>query len=104
MLGHNRNDHGRVFRSLGFVDARGICRNEIVELTEPIRYRPALEIRGQYALLGINREHITDIAVVYVLVVVVFDLHHLVVGRKGPAKAFDTRLPHRIQRGLQRNG
>ena len=51
--------------------------------------------------VSLNVRHKSSVAVVDLLVIVVFDLHDLVAGRKGPAKSLDLALARRIQCGLQ---
>ena len=73
------------------MNRRGVCRNQGVELAETIGEHAPVETRGQLVFIGIDIVDIADVAVIDLLVVVVFYLHHLVAGREGPAGRLATR-------------
>ena len=64
-----------------------ICDNEFIKLAEPAGDRAAIEIDDELASLHVNLRDDAKIAVVDVLVVIIFDLHHLVSRTEGPRGA-----------------
>src|SRR6516165_4419200 len=101
MLGEHRDYHGGIFRSLALVNGRRVGRHQHVQLTESISEGPAIEAHSDLACVGFNIADVADIAVVDVLFVIVFDLHHFVAGGKGPAEPPDLEIAGRIERCLQ---
>ena len=87
--------------ALALVDGGGISGNQRVKLAEAVGHRPPVERRGQFARVGIDVDDIPDVANVDFLVVVIFDLHDLVAGRKGPAETLDFAFAGGVQRRLQ---
>ena len=96
VLGHDRDNHGRVLRALALMDGRGIGRYQRVELAKAVGDRTAVEAGLKFARVGIDVVDIADVAVVDVLVVVVLDLHDLIARREGPAEALDFAIAGRI--------
>jgi DNA-binding Lrp family transcriptional regulator len=103
VLHHDRDDHGRIFRALAFVDGRGVGRHQRVEFAKPVGDGAAVEASGELAVVGINIVDVADVAVIDLLVVVVLDLHYLVAGRKAPTEPLDLALSGGVQRRLQFN-
>jgi hypothetical protein len=54
MLGEDRDDHGRVFRSLAFVNGRGIGWHGHVEFTKSVSDGPSVEGRNDLASIGVD--------------------------------------------------
>jgi hypothetical protein len=65
------------------------------------RPTPPVEARHEFARVGIDVDDIADVAVVDLLVVVIFDLHDFVAGRKGPCETLDLAFADGVQRRLQ---
>jgi len=49
VLGHDRNDHRRVFGVLALVDGRRIGQDQGVELAESVGHGMTVEARGEFA-------------------------------------------------------
>ena len=79
----------------------GVRWHQCIQLTKAVGDSASIETGSQFALIWINVVDIANIAVEYFLVVVVLDLHDLVTGREGPAKAFNLALSGGIERRLQ---
>ena len=101
VLGKDRDDHGGIFGALALVDGSGIGGNQRVKLAEAVRHRAPVEARHQFAHLQIDVVDVANVAVVDFLVVVIFDLHDLVAGRKGPSETLDLAFAGGVQRRLQ---
>src|SRR5215475_653548 len=101
MLTHNRDDHGRIFRGLAFVDGCSIGRHQHVEFAKSVSDGPTVKARNDLACVGIDVVDVSDIAVVDLLVIVVLDLHDFVAGSKRPTEALDLVIAGGIERGLQ---
>ena len=97
MLGHDRNDDGRVFRTLAFMDRHRIGRNECIEFAESVLDYSTVEANAKLARSYIDIIDIADVAVVDLLLLVVLDLHHLVAGRKGPTESLHPPITSRVQ-------
>ena len=95
MLRQDGDDHGGIFRTLALVNGRGVGGYQGVQLAEAVGDDPPVEARAQLACLWLHVLDVADVAVVDVLVVIVFDLHHLVVRRKGRAETLDLALARR---------
>src|SRR5215467_4811089 len=100
MLRHHWDDHGLVFRTLAFVDGRGIRGHQHVEFAKPVGHSSAVKRGGELAVGGIDILDIADIAIIDILFVIVLDLHDLVARRKGPAKTLDLAIAGRIECSL----
>ena len=94
VLGQDGDHHRGILGALALVDGGGIGGNQHVKLAEAVDHRPPVEGRDEFARLGIDVDDIADVAVMDFLVVVILDLHDLVAGRKGPAKALDKAGEH----------
>src|SRR5208283_398344 len=75
--------------------------NQGIELAETVGNLAAVEAGGEFAGVGIHIVDIADVAVIDLLVVVIFDLHHLVAWSERPAEAFDLALTGGIESCLQ---
>src|ERR1700730_12948151 len=64
VLGHDRDDHSRVFRALTLVYGRGVGRHQGVKLAEAIRDQAPLEAGGELAGVRVNIRQIANVAVV----------------------------------------
>ena len=71
------------------MNGRRVCGHQHVEFSKSVSNRSAVKARNYLATIGIDVVDGTNITVVNLLVVVVLDLHHLIAGRKGPAKPLD---------------
>ena len=101
VLGQNGNHDGGIFGALAFVNGRGVGRHQRVEFAKAINDSAPIEAGGEFAVVWIDIVDVADVTVIDFLVVVILDLHDLVAGREGPAKAFDLSLASRVQRFLQ---
>ena len=72
------HDHNRKFRALALVDCDCVCQHNLVKFCYVVFYKAAVECNGQSPLVGIGGSDIADVAVEYVLVIVIANLHHLV--------------------------
>ena len=73
------------------MDCGGIDRNQHVELTKSVGDGSDVETSDKFSRIRIDIVDVADVAFINVLVVVVFDLHHLIAGREGPAEAIALR-------------
>jgi hypothetical protein len=64
VLRHDRNDHGWIFRTLAFVDRRGIGGHQHVQFSKPVGDGSALKVGDELAIGGIDRIDVTNVAVV----------------------------------------
>ncbi len=78
MLGQDGDNHGGVFRSLGFVDGYGVGRHDLVQLVRGVDDVPLVKAHGNFPVFLVHMDDAADIAVEHVLVVVVPYLHDLV--------------------------
>ena len=78
MLGQDRNHHGGVFGTLGFVDGDRVGVDEFVQFREVVGDLPAVEGNQHLLPLHVDANDPADVAVVDLLVIVVRNLHHLV--------------------------
>ena len=62
VLGEHRDDHGRVFRSLAFVDGRGVSWHQHVEFTKSISDGSTVKARNDLACIGVDVVDIADVA------------------------------------------
>src|SRR5271155_1402162 len=85
------------------MDRGGISGDQGVKLAKAVDHRAPVEAGLEFTGLGIDVLYITDVAVVDLLVVVIFDLHDLVARSKGPAETLDLAIAGGIQRRLQFN-
>lgn len=74
----HRHDYHRELRALALVNGDGIGERQFIELRHVVFNRVAVEDHGQCSVGGIDSGDIADVAVEYVLVVIVANLHHLV--------------------------
>ena len=81
----------------------GCCvgRHQCVELAKPINDRAAVEACGEFAVFETNIVDVAYVAVIDLLVLIVFDLHHFVAGRERPTEALDLALAGGVQSRLQ---
>jgi hypothetical protein len=101
MLGECRDDNGGIFGALALMNRRRIGRHQRVELAESVGHGPAVEAGGEFARVCIDIYDVADIAVVDLLLVIVFDLHDLVAGGKGPSETFHLAVPGRVKSRLE---
>ena len=71
VLRHDRDDHGRIFRTLALVDGCGVGRHQRVEFTKAVCDDATVEDGVELAVIGINIVYVADVAVINLLVVVV---------------------------------
>ena len=101
MLRHDRDDYGRIFRTLTFVNGRRIGRHEHVKFPKSVSDRAAVKAGNDFAGIGVDIVDVTDIAVVDLFVVIIFDLHDFVAGGESPAEPFHLAIAGGIERCLQ---
>jgi hypothetical protein len=100
VLRHDRDDHGWIFRTLAFVNRRGVGGHQHVQFTKPVGDGSAVEDGTELAISGVDTFDVANIAVVDLLVVVVLDLHNLVAGGEGPTEPLYLVVASGIERGL----
>ena len=71
VLGHDGNDHGRIFGALRFVNGRRVGQHDLIEFPERVGDQPAVEVDRDLGLLGIDGGDEPDIAVERLPLVVV---------------------------------
>ena len=69
-----------------------VSRHQHVEFPESVSDGPAVEARDDLTRIVVHVIDITDVTVVNLLVVVIFDLHHFITGRKCPAETLDLAI------------
>ena len=82
MLGQDRDNHGRVFGALGFVDGDGIGQDNLIQVGVIIRYFFAIKVDGHLLGLKVNPDDPAEITVKDFLFIIVLNLHDLVVDPK----------------------
>jgi hypothetical protein len=92
VLRHHRDDHGRILRTLAFVDGHGVGRHKRVEFAKPVGDGAAVKAGGEFAIIGIDVVDIADVTVINILCLVVLNLHDLIAGGEGPPEALDLTL------------
>src|ERR1700719_244470 len=100
MLTKHRDDYCGIFRSLALVNCRRVGWYQHIKLPKPVGYRSAVKAHGELCNVRVNIIDVADVAVVDFLVVVVFDLHHLVAGGESPAEPLDLSITRGIECGL----
>jgi hypothetical protein len=88
-------------RSLATCGWGGAGENQLVQLSEAQGHLSGVELDHQLRCLGIEAPDDAEVPVVDLLVIVVFDLHHLVADAAGRAEALATQFARRVQRLLQ---
>src|SRR4029077_7357897 len=101
MLSEHRDNHRRIFRSLTLVNSRCVGWYQHVEFAKPVGYGSSVKAYNDLTSVRVYSVDVTYIAVVNLLLVVIFDLHHLVARSKGPAEPLDLSVTGGIQRCLQ---
>ena len=91
VLGDDGDDHGWIFGALRFMDGRRVRQHDLIEFSERVGDRPAVEVDRDNSFLGINGGDEPDIAVEGLLLVVVGNLHDLVAHPIGEAEPLDGR-------------
>src|SRR5262244_3450860 len=92
----SRDDHGRILRTLAFVDGHGVGRHQRVEFAKSVGDGAAVKAGDEFAIVGIDVIDIADVTVINILCVVVLNLHHLFAGRESPPEALDLTLARGI--------
>jgi len=54
VLRHDRDDHGRIFRTLALVDRRRVSKNQLIELTKAVGDLAVIEADGEFAFLHVD--------------------------------------------------
>src|SRR5262249_61352808 len=101
MLSEYRDYDRRIFRALALVNGGSVSGHQRVEFAKFIGDGSTIEARFEHTLGGIDIIDHTNVTVVDLLVVVVFNLHDFVAWSERPAEPFDLALAGRIKRGLQ---
>ncbi len=84
MLHHYGDDNRRVFRTLRFVNADGVCRGQLVKLVKFVRHDSPVKINAQKPVRQIQMAYPPHVAVKNILFIIVAHLHDLVMQPKGP--------------------
>ena len=106
-MGHQYgDDHDGVFRTLTLVDGGGIGQGQLIQLRGLVFYQMVFENHGDGAVFHTYLLHDSDVAVEYVLVVIIPYLHHAVALLVGGSATADTQggcverlLQHHVQIG-----
>ena len=78
MAGIENHDDGGVFAALALVDGAGVGELQFVEFVVLVGDEFFVEEDGDFALFLVDAVDDSDVAVEYVFIVVVLDLHHAV--------------------------
>ncbi len=95
MVHQDRHNHNRIFRALGLMDGRRIGVHQLVQLCHVILDQAAVKIHLHRPLFHVYGGNHPDIAVEHFLVVVIFNLHHLIVHTERKAASAKTVLGNR---------
>ena len=82
MLAQDRDNHGRVFGALGFVDGNGVGQDNLIQVGVIIRHFFAIKVDGHLLGLKVNPDDPAEITVKDSLLIIVLNLHDLVVDPK----------------------
>jgi len=85
VLHEDGHHHGGIFGALRLVHGRGIGEDKLVQVREVLADELPVKVDIDLLLLPVDPLDPADITVVHILVVVVFDLHHLVACLEGLA-------------------
>ena len=94
------HDDGRILAPLRLVDRRRIGEHQLVQVAAVVLHRTPVEVDDHRPVVGVDRLHEPDVAVIDVLVVVVPELHHPVANPEHRPAA-DDGVAVRIERLLQ---
>ena len=78
MSHQDRDDHDGVFRTLTLVDGGGVGQCQLIQLRSLVFSQMVLETHGDGTVFHIHLLYGSDVAIEYVLVVIIPDLHYAV--------------------------
>ena len=94
MLGHQRHNHRRVLRPLGFMHRNRISDGYLIQFVCIIANGPAIIVDCKLSFLLVKTANDPDISVVHFLLVIVYKVHDLVTDLVGITHSLNqSRLP-----------
>ena len=91
VLHRQRDDHRGELRALGLVDGDGVGQRDFVQFPKIVNDLALVELHPHLPLEGVDAQHVAQIPIKHLLVVVVLSLHDFVAHPELPAELLDRR-------------